>query len=101
MALVGRIRPGVVVRNPPPVSRLSLTGATRGLQPFEGPSSMAELVNLRKARKAAARRQEEARAAENRLAYGRSKAERALDQARSDKSSGDLDAHRIETEDGR
>jgi hypothetical protein len=62
---------------------------------------MAELVNLRKVRKAAARRREEARAAENRVAYGRSKAERALANARSDKLSREIDAHRIETEDGR
>ena len=62
---------------------------------------MAELVNLRKARKAAARRREEQRAAENRIAYGRSKAERALDKARVDKLDHDLEARRIDTEDGR
>ena len=62
---------------------------------------MAELVNLRKARKAADRRRDEKRAAENRLAYGRSKAERALDEARADKLDRDLEARRIDTEDGR
>ena len=62
---------------------------------------MAELVNLRKARKAAERRREEQRAAENRVAYGRSKAERALDKARTDKLDHDLEARRIDTEDGR
>jgi hypothetical protein len=62
---------------------------------------MAELVNLRKARKAAARRREEQRAAENRVVFGRSKAERALDEARADKLDHDLEARRIDTEDGR
>jgi hypothetical protein len=62
---------------------------------------MAELVNLRKARKAAERRREEQRAAENRLAHGRSNAERLRDKARSDKLDRELDGHRIETEDGR
>jgi len=62
---------------------------------------MAELVNLRKVRKAAARRRGEQRAAENRIAYGRSKAERALDKARADKLDHDLEARRIDTEDGR
>jgi hypothetical protein len=43
---------------------------------------MAEVINLRTARKQAARREKEARAAENRAIHGRSKAERALQQAR-------------------
>jgi len=58
---------------------------------------MGELVNLRKARKAAVRRQEELRAAENRLVHGRSKAERTLASAQTAKSRRDLDTHRIET----
>jgi hypothetical protein len=61
---------------------------------------MGEVVNFRTGRKAIKRRKEEARAAANRLAHGRSKAERALERARSDKASRDLEAHRIETEDG-
>lgn len=37
---------------------------------------MAEIVNLNRARKAAARREETAKAAENRVKHGRSRAER-------------------------
>ena len=62
---------------------------------------MGEIVNLRNARKAAARRRDAAQAAENRLTHGRSKAERTLEEARAEKSRRELDAHRIETEDGR
>jgi uncharacterized protein DUF4169 len=62
---------------------------------------MGDLVNLRRARKAAKRRKDAVRAAENRLAHGRSKAERALDETRTEKSRRELDAHRLETEDGR
>jgi hypothetical protein len=62
---------------------------------------MGDLVNLRKARKAAKRREDAVRAVENRLAHGRSKAERALEEARTEKSRRELDAHRLETEDGR
>lgn len=62
---------------------------------------MGDLVNLRKARKAAKRRENAVRAAENRLVHGRSKDERALEEARAEKSRRELDAHRLETEDGR
>jgi hypothetical protein len=62
---------------------------------------MGDLVNLRRARKAAKRREDAVRAAENRIAHGRSKAERALEEARVEKSRRELDAHRRETEDGR
>jgi len=62
---------------------------------------MGELVNLRRARKAAKRREDAVRAAENRLAHGRPKAERALEEALTEKSRRELDAHRLETEDGR
>jgi hypothetical protein len=60
---------------------------------------MSEVVNLRTARKRVKRQQDERRSAENRLAYGRSKAERVLAAARDDKSSRDLDQHRIATGD--
>ena len=63
--------------------------------------SMGEIVNLRTARKAATRRRDAARAEENRRVHGRSKAERALEEARAEKTRRELDAHRIETEDGR
>jgi len=61
---------------------------------------MGNLVNLRTARKQAKRRQAEHEAASNRLVHGRSKAERALEQSRSDKARKVLDQHRIETGDG-
>ncbi len=53
---------------------------------------MAELVNFNKARKARARTQAEARAAENRVKFGRTKAEKALAKALADKARRDLDA---------
>jgi hypothetical protein len=62
---------------------------------------MGEIVNLRRARKAAKRREDAVRGAENRFAHGRTKSERALEEARAEKSRRELDAHRIETEDGR
>jgi hypothetical protein len=62
---------------------------------------MGEIVNLRRTRKAAKRREEAVRAAENRLVHGRSKTERALEEARAEKARRELDAHRLETEDGR
>jgi hypothetical protein len=67
------------------------------------PSSgeMGEIVNLRRARKDAKRRENAVRAVENRLAHGRSKAKRTLEEARAEKTRRELDAHRLETEDGR
>jgi hypothetical protein len=61
---------------------------------------MADIVNLRTARKQAKRRQAEQSAAANRLAHGRSKSERTLTQSKSDKARRSLDQHRIETGDG-
>ena len=60
---------------------------------------MGELLNLRIARKRAKRRQAEQSAAANRLTHGRSKSERALTQAKSDKARDSLDRHRIESGD--
>ncbi|MGB7257935.1 MAG: DUF4169 family protein [Pseudolabrys sp.] len=62
---------------------------------------MADVVNLRTARKRANRQQEDLRASANRLAHGRPTVERKLDAARSEKVSRDLDRHRIDTGDGR
>jgi hypothetical protein len=61
---------------------------------------MADIVNLRTARKQAKRRQAERTAAANRLAHGRSKAERTFTESRQDKAARDLEQHRIETGDG-
>lgn len=52
-----------------------------------------EVVNLRRARKAKARAQAEKTAAENRVAYGLSKADKALRQARDDLAARRLDGH--------
>ena len=57
---------------------------------------MAEPVNLSRARKAKARTDAESRAAENRAKFGRTKAERMLDQARAEKASRQLDAGKRE-----
>ncbi len=60
---------------------------------------MAEIVNLRQARKHKARAEKEKTAEANRLAFGRTKAEKQttrLEKARAEKS---LDAHRRDEED--
>jgi hypothetical protein len=57
---------------------------------------MAEVVNLRLARKRAARAKAEVAAKENRLAHGASRHERELTQARRDDAESKLDAHRLE-----
>lgn len=62
---------------------------------------MGNVVNLNKARKAAVRRADTIRAAENRVAHGRPKTERALGAARTAKARDYLDAHRIERGDER
>ena len=53
---------------------------------------MAEPINFNKARKAKARTDAEAGAAENRVRFGRTKAEKTLAKARTDKAARDLDA---------
>jgi hypothetical protein len=58
---------------------------------------MGEVLNLRQARKRAARQRKEEGAAANRLLHGVSKAERNLGAARSAKSRRDLDRHRLTT----
>ena len=60
---------------------------------------MAELINLRTARKQAKRRDSEQLAQTNRLAHGQPKRARDLDDAQQKKASRDLDRHRIETGD--
>lgn len=60
---------------------------------------MGDLVNIRIARKRSKRRQAEQQAAASRLAHGRSKAQRTLEQSRRDKARSMLDQHRIDTGD--
>lgn len=62
---------------------------------------MAELVNLRMARKRAKRRQVDSRAHTNRLAHGQPKHLRKLEITQQAKAKRDLDRHRIETGDDR
>jgi hypothetical protein len=62
---------------------------------------MAEIVNLRIARKRAARNKSDRRAAERRLAHGVAKTERAQTAAERVKARKHLDRHRIEPGDRR
>ena len=55
---------------------------------------MAELINLRRARKAKARGEKEKAAEANRLLHGTPKNLRDLAKARGDKAARDLDAHK-------
>lgn len=61
---------------------------------------MAEIVNLRKARKRAERAVAAERAAHNRVLHGTPKAERTLIAARKELSERALDQHRLETGEG-
>lgn len=60
---------------------------------------MAEIVNLNRARKARARSDREAQAAENRVRFGRGKAEKSASAAQADKARRTLDQHRREPHD--
>ncbi len=62
---------------------------------------MTEIINLRIARKRAKREAASAEAAKRRAAYGRPKADQALDRARSEKARNDLEGHRLDKGDGR
>ena len=62
---------------------------------------MTKVINLRLARKRAARLQEEQRAAERRAEFGRPKAERLLVKARGEKAKRDVDGHWIGNGEGR
>ena len=57
---------------------------------------MADIVNLRTVRKRATRQQGDLDAQANRIAHGRPKHVRNLEDARQDKANSDLDRHRIE-----
>jgi hypothetical protein len=71
------------------------------ITPGELSADMAEVVNLRIARKRAARRAAERGAAAQRLAHGAAKSERSKTAAERDKASQTLDQHRIEPGDRR
>jgi hypothetical protein len=57
---------------------------------------MAEILNLNQARKAKAKIDAKARAAENRARFGRTKADKTLDAARADRLQRDLDGAKRE-----
>ena len=57
---------------------------------------MAEIVNLNRARKAKAGEQAKARAAENRVSFGRTKGQKAKASAAKAKSEAMLDGHKRE-----
>ncbi len=59
---------------------------------------MAEIVNLRMARKRAARAEKERTAAENRQRFGRSKSERETVSIESERFARNLDGHRRDRE---
>lgn len=56
---------------------------------------MADVVNLRQARKRKARSEAEAQAAENRVRFGRGKAQKRQDTARRDKLKDELDGKKL------
>ena len=57
---------------------------------------MGEVINLRKARKQAKKREDAERAASNRAVHGRTKAETTIEATRSERMRRHLDAHRID-----
>jgi hypothetical protein len=57
---------------------------------------MAEIVNLRQARKARARAEKAAEAAANRAKFGRTKTEKAAEAARRELAERQLDSHKRE-----
>lgn len=59
---------------------------------------MAEIVNLRRARKTRSKAEAEARAAENRIAFGRTKAEKKQSEAEKALQATRLDGHRLTRE---
>ena len=59
----------------------------------------ADIVNLRRARKTKTRAERDRQAAENRVAFGRTKLEKTQAKAAEDRATKALDGHRRETDD--
>jgi hypothetical protein len=59
---------------------------------------MAEIINLRQAKKQAARKAARSQADANAAKFGRTKVERELEKTRAEKAARDLDGHKRETE---
>ncbi|HLN23384.1 MAG TPA: DUF4169 family protein [Patescibacteria group bacterium] len=57
---------------------------------------MAEVINLNRFRKARTREDEARQADENRVRFGRTKAEKQQDQAEADRSAKDLDGKKVD-----
>ena len=57
---------------------------------------MADIISFSRARKAKVRAEDKARAATNRVAHGRTQAEKALAKARADQLARELNAHKRE-----
>jgi hypothetical protein len=60
---------------------------------------MAEIISLSKARKAKARAEKDQLAAENRVKFGRTKAEKQLDKARDTLATNRIESHRRNPDD--
>lgn len=60
---------------------------------------MAEIINLRRARKLRDRAAADKQAEQNRISFGRSKAERSLTEAERDKATRTLEGHRLPSPD--
>jgi hypothetical protein len=60
---------------------------------------MGDLVNLKRFKKRAARKQSAKQAEANRIQFGRTKAERSLDEQHASRASDLLDQHRIDSGD--
>lgn len=76
------------------VVRSAMTGLLPDLPPRYD-RTMTTPVNLNRYRKDKARAEKRAKADSNAAKFGRTRAEKALDAARSDKATRSLDAHRI------
>jgi hypothetical protein len=57
-----------------------------------------DIVNLRQFRKSRARAERDAKAEENRVKFGRTKAEKQLQKAEKEKARRQLDGHKLETD---
>ena len=64
--------------------------------PAPRPERMADLINLRRARKAKARAEKDKQAEANRVAHGVAKAARKLAEAKAEKAARELAAHKLE-----
>jgi len=60
---------------------------------------MAEIINLRRARKQKARVEADKAAEQNRISFGRTKAERSLAEAERDKAARHVEGHRLGRDD--